>query len=41
METFNNFKSSKGFKCECEELTTVCTQYRELIIIEMENLIML
>jgi hypothetical protein len=28
------FKSFKHFKCECEELTSVCTQDGELIVIQ-------
>jgi hypothetical protein len=29
------FKSFKNFKCECEELTSVCTEDRELIVIDV------
>jgi hypothetical protein len=32
LRTFKNFKSFKNFKCECEELTSVCTQDGELIV---------
>jgi hypothetical protein len=32
--TFKNFGSFESFKCESEELTSVCTQDGELIVIE-------
>jgi hypothetical protein len=35
LRTFKNFKSFTNFKCECEELTSVCTQDGELIVIEI------
>jgi hypothetical protein len=34
LRTFKGFKRFKNFKCECEELTSVCTQDGELIVIE-------
>jgi hypothetical protein len=34
LRTFKNFKSFTNFKCECEELISVCTQDKELIVIE-------
>jgi hypothetical protein len=34
LRNFKNFKSFKNFKCECEELTSVCTQDGELIVID-------
>jgi hypothetical protein len=34
LRTFKNFKSLKNCKCECEELTIVCTQDGKLIVVE-------
>jgi hypothetical protein len=34
LRTFKNFKSFKNLKCECEEVTSVCTQDGELIVTE-------
>jgi hypothetical protein len=39
LRTFKNFKSFKNFKCECEELTSVCTQDGELIVITLKAFI--
>jgi hypothetical protein len=35
LRTFKNFKSFKNFKCECAELTSVCAQDGELIVIKL------
>jgi hypothetical protein len=34
LRNYKNFKCFNNFKCECEELTSVCTQDGELIVIE-------
>jgi hypothetical protein len=34
LRTLKTLKVLKNFKCECEELTSVCTQDGELIVIE-------
>jgi hypothetical protein len=37
LKVLKNFKSFKNFKCECEELTSVCTQDGKLIVIEGQH----
>jgi hypothetical protein len=37
LRNFKNFKSFKNFKCECEKLTSVCTEDGELIVIDKDR----